>query len=355
MSYTLKNNPTFRRLIVAAAIVLPTSLLAYDKLSTPTIADLHFPAEVAEKEVPKIDTTADLRAARGGFSTNDPTKQFYANAPKLCEENQRITCEKDSDCQHLRHYDEIRCYKPDSEFPGECRERNGISPSMLVQRASQVRQYAYQFGVTQPVARLISTVAIRESTLDPAERHRLDPDIRANIASFNRNYEVYAEAGNEYLSQQDRWFTGLGLFGQNASLHVLNWDAKAPPEVLCEPAVAVSLYLQSLRKAHDVYTGKGPRLSHRAFCDLDGDGKPERYRGESGSLPTLYDLHNYASSGKTCPLEEGAQKRVNFEIRAAHNSFDPHKPIKKSDLGYELTNSEILEFRSFGIESFVVQ
>lgn len=209
-------------------------------------------------------------------------------------------------------------------------------------RANEVRVIARELGASNKVARLLSMVATRESKVNPGKRHKKQADLDANRRSYKKRKHIYVEAGNTTVEEFELWSTGLGLFGSNVALWLHSWDPKASPEVLCDPWIAIATYLRKMQRARKAYLGQLPHGERRVFCN------GERYRGgyESHSkTPVLMDLHGYVSGGYACPKASDSPRRQNTEHRMHRNGLNPYYPLKKSELGYELSNSEVLELK----------
>lgn len=186
---------------------------------------------------------------------------------------------------------------------------------------------------------LLSLVALRESTLRPWKRHRLNGDVRANREGWLRYADRYGHEqrvakvrgkdrlagvrftkdGNPHYRERERWETGLGLYGMNAAGWTGEWSVDAPPEVLCRDVEASEAYLRRARRALR-------KLNAGIDCDHDGT---REWHGAAGR-PTWYDVHRAASGGKLCP---SASSRAQFEPRARAAGLDPYEPITSAMLG----------------------
>ena len=152
------------------------------------------------------------------------------------------------------------------------------------------------------LARFLGLVASRESSYRPWKQHRLSPDIKANQTTWWRYKKQYA--GNAHWVFRKRW-QGWGPYGQNSGTFVMQWDRKAPPEILCREIEATEAYLTVARRAW------------RKQLDL-------------GITPTWATVHAAASSGKVLPKPKDTAK---FEAQARRGGLDATSPLPYSALG----------------------
>lgn len=224
--------------------------------------------------------------------------------------------------------------QPINCFGNEC--DLDVSRTGIRIRAPIVYKIARAQGASRRVASMITMVAIRESAATPSIRHRMTEDLIANHKSWRRFYHLY-KGSNEHIDDKARWSMGLGLFGANVALNLKVWSKSAPPEVICDPWVAIAIYMRNLRRARKAYLGTLPYKGRRVFCD------GERYHGgewTNKSTPTLFDLHSFVSGGRACPYD-GPRKRSFFN-RMRSRGINPLYAPKRGELGPELSNSEIM-------------
>lgn len=173
-------------------------------------------------------------------------------------------------------------------------------------------------------------LAVRESSLRPWKRHRLDPDLAANELAWSRHRAKFAE--NPAAVDPDRWMTGLGLYAQIPALWLPRWDVDAPPEVLCGVVESTEVHL---RAARDQVRKIGGGV------DCDGDGEPD-YWGSACEesepcRPSWYDASR-TNSGSLCPGDEDHRRR--FAERAADVGLDPWALVGSADLGEPIPRAE---------------
>lgn len=200
----------------------------------------------------------------------------------------------------------------------------------------------------------------RETTARPWKRHRLNPDLSANVRAWVRRADDYGwnielacstvwksgkrkpkhlcrsknlviksmdpledKESNPYYAHENRWQYGLGGLGQNAALWTDTWDTMAPPEILCREVPAFETYLRRARRVVSMLQGG---------VDCDGDGKPE-YRDPD---PTWLVVHRGTAGGKVCPPKNAARAKEyedNFRKRAKWAGLDPDETVSLSMLG----------------------
>ena len=310
----------------------------------------------------------------------------YAGWQHWCEPLTRPICKTRQDCKGIGHpTDEpMKCVrlrnakKSDLRVcsPGPARRRERDSQRDRIRELVRL-QYSDEITICQEgprwkcgqaksrgdrLARLLSMVAQRETTMRRWKRHRLNGDIRENRIAWQRTARDYGHAyvsrktrtrklpvrdvvfkptGSSHFRQRWRWQYGLGLYGMIAAYHTRSWDPMAPPEVLCRDVEATEAYLRAARSGWRKLTG-----------GIDCDGEPGReWHGVNGS-PTVYDVHRYASGGKLCP---GPKSMAKFERRARGAGLDPYAPIRLSDLGRPIdreTQNEVAALRTAQLDSF---
>lgn len=168
-------------------------------------------------------------------------------------------------------------------------------------------------------------MGMRESTLRPAKRHRLGPDLAAAIKAFERVLPLYAD--NPAVLQPDRWASGVGLYGQIPALLLHRWDELAPPETLCGVPEATLVHLRSARDR--------VRLLERGVT-CDG----ETYHGSactgSSCGASWYDVSRVNAGSNPCPT---AESRAQFE-RRAHGRLDLDQRVTTQMLGRDVLRVE---------------
>lgn len=117
---------------------------------------------------------------------------------------------------------------------------------------------------------LLYRKAIQESSGNPHAVHILDPDVEANEtwSSFGRRHasERWAKArvplhvadDGELIPAighsgkpitTDAWALGRGLYGMVTGLFMRRWSPDAPPWSLCDPAIATTVAIWSMRSS----------------------------------------------------------------------------------------------------------
>lgn len=206
-------------------------------------------------------------------------------------------------------------------------------------------QRAWKRG--EALTKFLWTIYKRETTGRPWKRHRLNPDLSANLQAWVRRAPHYgwevelacangkkrcrkservvrdfwatSEDANPHYGARERWQYGLGAFGQNAALWVEVWDPKAPPELLCREVPAVETYLRRARHAVRVM---------KSGVDCDGDGKKEHFKE-----PTWVELHAAVSGGQICPGRRSAAQDDKFRRRLKKEGADPEEVVTLEKLG----------------------
>lgn len=170
----------------------------------------------------------------------------------------------------------------------------------------------------------LSTVALRESSWRPWKRHKLNPDVEAALAAWERRRDVFA--GSPHYPDKARWSQGTGLYGMNPALFLDAWDPHAAPEVLCRLPEATLVALRRLRKAWHKYRAGvpcGDSAYHGGAIERSQDGSWSR------PLPSWTDLHRAVWVGSLCPV---GRDRL-FERRARREGLDPSAPVTLEMLG----------------------
>lgn len=185
-------------------------------------------------------------------------------------------------------------------------------------------------------------MAMRESSMRPAKRHRLNPDLEASARAWSKHRDAFAD--NPAAHDPDRWSTGLGYYGQNPAIWLPRWDASAPPETLCGEVEASEAHLRAARDQVDRIHGG---------VDCDADGSPDFWGTSCGMdgylswdrgvdrLPSECDLSWYdisrVNSGTACPGSRAGM--LDFEARAARVGLDPWAPVRSEDLGVAISRA----------------
>jgi len=216
---------------------------------------------------------------------------------------------------------------------------------------------------------VLTSNAMRESSMRPWVRHKLNPDSKANRLAYLRYAKTYGhervkhksritlkDTGNPHYADKERWSFGLGYYGMIAAGWVATWDRMAPPEILCREPVAIEVWLRRARgtlrkvaggvdcegyrcKPNDPETGKTfvstdgtcPATHHR----VRGDGKKD-FWGSATSMgtpihkPAMYDITHAISSGRLCP---GPKSKARFARKMRAYGVAPFGRIRLRDLG----------------------
>ena len=183
-----------------------------------------------------------------------------------------------------------------------------------------------RMGVSDDFRKLLSLVALRESSYQQGLVHRLSADLTASYQAWRKMSARYE--GNPHAADPSLWQT-YGLFGMNANYFTLLWDESADPRVLCDPIVDIILYR---------------RAAERALRKLQAG--TVRCKGNDGETfdihvePTWGNIHRAVSGGKICPSkseERAATMRKYFNNRAARYGIDPDEAVTMKMLGKEPT------------------
>lgn len=201
----------------------------------------------------------------------------------------------------------------------------------------------------ETLAQFLWLVYKRETTGRPYKRHRLNPDLDANLAAWVRraqdygwevelacsngrkrckkdkkyvkSYKPVGDAFNPHYGSMHRWWYGLGGLGQNAALWTDTWDKMAPPEILCREVPSFETYLRRARRVVTQLDGG---------VDCDGDLKKDHW----DHAPTWAVVHRGASGGKTCPPKNQDNKHEqDFRRRAKREGLDPDQVVTLDMLG----------------------
>ncbi|HRI09720.1 MAG TPA: hypothetical protein PKW35_17985 [Nannocystaceae bacterium] len=181
-----------------------------------------------------------------------------------------------------------------------------------------------RMGSNDNFRKLLSLVALRESSYQQGLVHRLSADLTASYQAWRRLSTRYE--GNPHSADPTLWQT-YGLFGMNANYFTLLWDPAADPRVLCDPIVDIILYR---------------RAAERALRKMQSG--PIRCKGSDGETfdvvvePTWGNLHRAVNGGKICPSkseERAATMRKYFNNRAARYGIDPEEVVTLKSLGKE--------------------
>lgn len=272
----------------------------------------------------------------------EPVRESRAN---LCEPLDQPFCRTNADCS-----DGTRCVRPWWAAADTTAKVCAMPlPARTTQRWRAKRLLVYVDHVCKrsngcepnTLARYLGVLILRESTWQPGDRHRLNPDLDAAADAMEKLRDVYA--GNPALGDPDRWMTGLGYFAQNVATWLATWDPMAEPEALCHEVISAEVHLRAaraaVRKLHGGVDCDGDDVDDfwGTSCEPDGWADPwphgER-RLVSECSPSWYDMSR-VNSGSLCP--GSADHRRRFEVRAERAGLDPWAPIEESDLGASIS------------------
>lgn len=237
----------------------------------------------------------------------------------------------------------------------------------------------------QKLANFLWVPYFRETTARPWKRHRLNPDVVANVLAWVNEASVFgwkvemlcadgrnlekdregrwrdqrgrgcakrnlvvgnyypdpeADRHNPHFGERDRWQYGLGPVGKNTAYGTQDWDVMAPPEILCREPEGFEAYLRDVRHAVRTFRSNKPPVCNgipyrgRAIRHVkDAEGK---VISEFEVLePSWYDAHRVASGGKFCPRKsaKAADYRRKFAKRMESAGLRPDEPVTIDMLG----------------------
>ncbi|MCA9690935.1 MAG: hypothetical protein R3A51_05040 [Nannocystaceae bacterium] len=171
--------------------------------------------------------------------------------------------------------------------------------------------------------KLLTLVALRESSYQQGLVHRLQPDLEGSQAAWRKMSKRYE--GNDFADDSTLWQT-YGLFGMNSNYFTMLWDRAADPRVLCDPIVDVLVYRRAAERALR-------KLNGTIRC-RDANGEAFDYQTE----PTWAAVHRAVSGGKVCPAKhenQAAIMRKYFNARASRKGLDPNERVTGKMLGAE--------------------
>lgn len=267
---------------------------------------------------------------RGGGEVYDPRSNW-------CERLEQPWCQHDRECT-----DGTKCVAPwwasvnttakvcAMPLPNLRTKRWRIARQRVVVDYLCQRKYGCE---PNNLHRYFRAISLRESTHQPYDRHRRNPDLEAAWEAWQKHKHKFEN--NPAYHNPDRWMTGVGMFGFIPAIWLPRWDPMAPPEVLCGEVEALVAYV---RAAKDQFS----KIKRGVDCNGDGARDfwgtscgPEGWSPNMGLLasecsPSWYDI-SLTSSGTTCPTSEA--RRNAFAARASRVGLDPWGPVTTLSLG----------------------